>query len=109
MPASRQPGVSRLELGREGADILLTLSDDGAGINVAAVRDKAIERGLMVEGSELSDQEIMQFILHAGFSTASEVTQVSGRGVGMDVVSSEIKQWVVPSVLNPGRARVRVS
>ncbi|TDQ38124.1 Hpt domain-containing protein [Thiopseudomonas denitrificans] len=85
-------GRIQLELGREGADILLTLSDDGAGINVAAVRDKAIERGLMVEGSELSDQEIMQFILHAGFSTASEVTQVSGRGVGMDVVSSEIKQ-----------------
>ncbi|MFB1011015.1 MAG: response regulator, partial [Thiopseudomonas sp.] len=64
----------------------------GAGINVNAVRKKAIERGLMGEQSELSDQEIMQFILQAGFSTAEKITQVSGRGVGMDVVSSEIKQ-----------------
>lgn len=85
-------GRIQLELGREGADILLVLGDDGAGINVAAVRKKAIERGLMSADSELSDQEVMQFIMHAGFSTATEVTQVSGRGVGMDVVSSEIKQ-----------------
>ncbi|NLD14064.1 MAG: response regulator [Gammaproteobacteria bacterium] len=85
-------GRIRLELGREGADILLVMSDDGAGINVNAVRKKAIERGLMGEQSELSDQEIMQFILQAGFSTAEKITQVSGRGVGMDVVSSEIKQ-----------------
>ena len=57
-----------------------------------AVRRKAVERGLMPEGANLSDQEIMQFILQAGFSTAESVTQISGRGVGMDVVSSEIKQ-----------------
>lgn len=88
----QETGRIRLELSREGADILLVLSDDGAGINVAAVRKKAIERGLMHEDSGLSDQEVMQFILHAGFSTAEHVTQVSGRGVGMDVVSSEIKQ-----------------
>ncbi len=87
-----ETGRIRLQLGREGADILLTMSDDGAGIDIAAVRAKAIERGLMGEHSGLGDQEIMQFILHAGFSTAKEVTQVSGRGVGMDVVSSEIKQ-----------------
>ncbi|MBS7326283.1 MAG: response regulator [Thiopseudomonas sp.] len=85
-------GRIRLELGREGADILLVMSDDGGGINVNAVRKKAIERGLMGEQSELSEQEIMQFILQAGFSTAEKITQVSGRGVGMDVVGSEIKQ-----------------
>ncbi len=87
-----ETGLIRLELAREGADILLTLSDDGCGINIEAVRKKAIEKGLMQAGSELSDHEIMQFVLHAGFSTAKEVTQVSGRGVGMDVVSAEIKQ-----------------
>lgn len=85
-------GRISLELSREGADVLLTMSDDGAGINVDAVRNKAVERGLMSADSELSPQEVMQFILHSGFSTAEQVTQVSGRGVGMDVVSSEIRQ-----------------
>ncbi|WP_022967315.1 Hpt domain-containing protein [Denitrificimonas caeni] len=85
-------GTIRLELTREGADILLVLSDDGAGINLDAVRNKAIERGLMTSDASLTDQEIMQFILHAGFSTAGQVTQISGRGVGMDVVSAEIKK-----------------
>jgi len=85
-------GTIRLELSREGADILLVMSDDGVGINLAAVRKKAIERGLMTADSSLTDQEVMQFILKSGFSTATKITQVSGRGVGMDVVASEIKQ-----------------
>ena len=85
-------GTIRLELSREGADILLVLADDGAGINLPAVRNKALERGLVTADSVLTDQEVMQFILHAGFSTAGQITQISGRGVGMDVVSSEIKQ-----------------
>ena len=85
-------GTIRLELTREGADILLVLSDDGAGIKLDAVRNKAIERGLMASDAALTDQEVMQFILHAGFSTADQVTQISGRGVGMDVVGSEIKK-----------------
>jgi len=85
-------GRIRLALSREGGEVVLTISDDGKGINVNAVRKKAIERGLMDEKSELPDHDIMQFILEAGFSTAEKVTQISGRGVGMDVVSSEIKQ-----------------
>ncbi|MFZ5724339.1 MAG: Hpt domain-containing protein [Pseudomonadota bacterium] len=85
-------GHIRLALSREGGEVVLTISDDGKGINVAAVRKKAMERGLMDETSELTDHDIMQFILEAGFSTAEKVTQISGRGVGMDVVSSEIKQ-----------------
>lgn len=80
-----------LTLGREGGDVILRLADDGQGVNLRRVREKAIERGLMVADSELSDFDIMQFVLHAGFSTAETVTQISGRGVGMDVVSSEIK------------------
>ncbi|MFI8481881.1 Hpt domain-containing protein [Pseudomonas sp. NPDC078700] len=85
-------GTIRLSLGREGGDIALTLTDDGGGINRDAVRRKAIERGLMDADSDLSDYEVLQFILEAGFSTAEKVTQISGRGVGMDVVHSEVKQ-----------------
>lgn len=87
-----EQGTIRLTLGREGGDILLTLADDGAGVRLEAVRRKAIERGLMTDDSELNDHEVLQFILEAGFSTAEKVTQISGRGVGMDVVNSEVKQ-----------------
>ncbi|WXL28044.1 Hpt domain-containing protein [Ectopseudomonas mendocina] len=85
-------GTIRLDMGREGGDIVLTLSDDGAGIRLDAVRQKAIERGLMTADSDLTDHEVLQFILEAGFSTAERVTQISGRGVGMDVANSEVKQ-----------------
>ncbi len=81
-----------LTLGREGGDVLLRLADDGRGIDLKRVKEKAIERGLMMADAQLSDRDIMQFILHAGFSTAENVTQISGRGVGMDVVYAEIKQ-----------------
>ena len=87
-----EQGNVRLSLGREGGDIVLTLSDDGGGIKLEAVRRKAIERGLMDEDSDLTDHEVLQFILEAGFSTAEKITQISGRGVGMDVVHSEVKQ-----------------
>jgi chemosensory pili system protein ChpA (sensor histidine kinase/response regulator) len=81
-----------LTLGREGGDVILRLIDNGRGINLKRVREKAIERGLMSADAQLNDQDVIQFILHAGFSTADKVTQISGRGVGMDVVHSEIKQ-----------------
>ncbi len=87
-----EAGTIRLNLGREGGDIVLTLADDGAGIKLEAVRRKAIERGMMDPESDLSDHEVLQFILEPGFSTADKVTQISGRGVGMDVVHSEVKQ-----------------
>jgi len=92
--AAGKPAMGRitLSLSREGGDVMLRLSDDGHGINLQRVREKAIERGLISEEANLSDQDLMQFILHAGFSTADKVTQISGRGVGMDVVHSEIKQ-----------------
>ncbi|MGQ7959785.1 Hpt domain-containing protein [Pseudomonas sp. SP16.1] len=101
-----ETGTIRLNLGREGGDIVLTLDDDGGGIRLDAVRRKAIERGLMDADSDLSDHEILQFILEAGFSTAEQVTQISGRGVGMDVVHSEVKQlggsMSIDSVLGQG-------
>ena len=86
-----EQGVILLNLSREGGEIVLTLTDDGAGINLDIIKAKAIERGLMEPGASLSDQEILQFIIQSGFSTADKVTQISGRGVGMDVVNSEIK------------------
>ena len=87
-----EQGTIRLALGREGGDIVLTLADDGGGIRLEAVKRKAIERGLMDADADLTDYEVLQFILEAGFSTAEKVTQISGRGVGMDVVHSEVKQ-----------------
>ncbi len=85
-------GHIAIEVAREGGDVLIVVADDGGGVDLAAVRAKAIERGLMEPDAQLGDHEILQFILASGFSTAAAVTQISGRGVGMDVVSSEIRQ-----------------
>jgi len=85
-------GTIKITLERESSDVVLRIADDGAGINLDAIRRKAIQRGLMQADSELTDNEILQFILETGFSTAEKVTQVAGRGVGMDVVNSEVKQ-----------------
>ncbi len=92
--AANKPETGRisLRLSREGGYFVLEISDDGAGIDVGRVKEKAIERGLVAADTQLSDHEIMQFIMKAGFSTAQQLTQISGRGVGMDVVDSEIKQ-----------------
>ena len=85
-----EQGVISLNIRREGGDVVLELSDDGRGLDVAAIRKKALSRGLIEKDSELSDEEVMRFIFAAGFSTAKALTQLSGRGVGMDVVQSEI-------------------
>lgn len=92
--AARKPATGRviLSLFRDGGDIVLELQDDGAGIDIERVRSKAIESGLMAADARLTDHEILQFIMHRGFSTAEQVTQISGRGVGLDVVHSEIRQ-----------------
>ena len=87
-----EAGTIRITFERESSDVVLRMSDDGAGINLDSIRKKAIERGLMDKDAALSDNEVLQFILETGFSTADKVTQVSGRGVGMDVVNSEVKQ-----------------
>ena len=87
-----ETGTISITLERESSDVLLKISDDGAGINLDAIRNKAVQRGLMAADADLSDSEVLQFILETGFSTAEKVTQVAGRGVGMDVVNSEVKQ-----------------
>ena len=82
-----------LEVLREGSEVVINLSDDGRGINVEAVRKKAIAKGLIDSNNDtLSDLDVMQYIFNAGLTTTEQLTQISGRGVGMDVVISEIRQ-----------------
>ncbi len=85
-------GSIKLQIAREATEVVLTVTDDGAGIDAERIRAKAIERGILNEDAELGRRDLYGFILHTGFSTADEVTKVAGRGVGMDVVNSEIKQ-----------------
>lgn len=86
-------GRITLEVQREGSEIVIQLVDDGRGIDVDAVRNKAISQGLIdADDNSLTDLDIMQYIFNAGLSTSKQVTQISGRGVGMDVVISEIRQ-----------------
>lgn len=87
-----EQGTIHLNLLHEGADIVIEMIDDGAGVPLQAVRRKAIKRGLLDPQAQLSDHEILQFILRPGFSTAEKITQISGRGLGMDVVHEEVKQ-----------------
>jgi chemosensory pili system protein ChpA (sensor histidine kinase/response regulator) len=82
----------KIKLSKEGTDLIIRLSDDGAGLNLRAIRKKAEERGMIKPGTVVNDRDLMQFILEPSFSTAQSVTQISGRGVGMDVVNTEIKQ-----------------
>ncbi|MEQ1662006.1 MAG: Hpt domain-containing protein [Thiobacillus sp.] len=75
---------------QSGNEMLLTVKDDGAGLNYTRIREKAEAQGLLAAGQETSDAQLAQMIFAAGFSTADVVSEVSGRGVGMDVVKSEI-------------------
>jgi chemosensory pili system protein ChpA (sensor histidine kinase/response regulator) len=85
-------GHIKLKLQREGAEVIVEVSDDGAGMNLEAIRSKGQALGLIQAGQVLSDDDVMQLVLEPGFSTAGAVTQQAGRGVGMDVVATEIKK-----------------
>ncbi|HJP99366.1 MAG TPA: Hpt domain-containing protein [Rhodanobacteraceae bacterium] len=85
-------GTVTIQVGRQGTEVLVRVSDDGAGFDRDAIRAKAIERGLLKPDVPVSDGELFNFVLQTGFSTASEVSQLAGRGVGMDVVANEIRQ-----------------
>ncbi len=95
-PAVRQaigkPGKGRITLSAKhsGASVVLTVADDGAGLDVERIRAKGIEKGLISAQAELTEREIYALIFEPGFSTAQEVSSVSGRGVGMDVVRQAI-------------------
>lgn len=87
-------GVIKLKAYHEGGCVLIEISDDGAGLNTARIRSKAIERGILSpeKADKMSEAEIHALIFAAGFSTAEQVTNLSGRGVGMDVVRSNIQK-----------------
>lgn len=87
-----EKGRISLDLTHEGGDIVFDMRDDGAGVPLDAVRRKAIKRGLLAPDQDMSDRDVLQFILQPGFSTAEKITQISGRGVGMDVVHEEVRQ-----------------
>jgi two-component system chemotaxis sensor kinase CheA len=90
----RRAGTIRLSACHQGGHIIIEIADDGRGLDTARIKAKAIEIGLAGEAdlAAKSDGEICNFIFAAGFSTATEVTSISGRGVGMDVVRSNIEQ-----------------
>lgn len=92
--AKGKPETGRIEvqLKREGAEVVIVVADDGAGVNLRAVREKAASLGMIEPKQSISDEEAMQLILEPGFSTATTLTQAAGRGVGMDVVATEIKK-----------------
>ncbi len=90
--AKAETGLIEMTLRREGSEVVITVADDGSGVNLKAVRDRAVALGLMTPKQELSDEQALQLILEPGFSTAGKVTQSAGRGVGMDVVATEIKK-----------------
>ncbi|WP_203531167.1 chemotaxis protein CheA [Pseudoroseicyclus tamaricis] len=85
-----ETGTITLSARYSGAEVLISLSDDGRGLNREAIRARATARGLLGEGAEPADEELFGLIFAPGFSTAAEVTELSGRGVGMDVVKRTI-------------------
>jgi two-component system chemotaxis sensor kinase CheA len=89
-----ETGIIHLSAYHEGGNVIIKISDDGRGVNIERVKQKAIENGLATEAevSAMNDQQICQFIFKPGFSTAEKITSVSGRGVGMDVVQTNIEK-----------------
>jgi chemosensory pili system protein ChpA (sensor histidine kinase/response regulator) len=91
---ANKPATGRItiRLHREGSEMIIDVADDGRGLDVAAIRRKAYELDMLRPDSKITDEEIMALILTPGFSTAGQVTQSAGRGVGMDVVANEVKK-----------------
>ncbi len=85
-----ETGSVQLKVKRENDEIVITVADDGAGIKLDRVREKAIQNGLIQADQETSEQSLMAIIFEPGFSTAADVTQISGRGVGLDAVRGDI-------------------
>lgn len=108
--AAGKPSQGTIHLGavHSGDSVLITIRDDGAGLNRDRIREKAVERGLIAPSAELTDREIYNMIFAPGFSTADKVTSVSGRGVGMDVVKKTIEslRGTIEIASDPGRGSV---
>ncbi len=87
----REEGTIRLAASTQGGTVVIEVSDDGRGLNTERIRKKGIERGLLRPDDQVSDEQIHQMIFEPAFSTADKVTDVSGRGVGMDVVKKNVE------------------
>ena len=83
-------GEVRFSLRQESNEVVFELADDGTGLDIERIRKKALENGLIAADEEISDEQLMQLIFTAGLSTAGQVTEIAGRGVGLDVVRSEV-------------------
>ena len=103
-----EEGSIRVAVRREGSEVVLQISDDGAGLNRAAIRARGVERGLVAADAQLTDVELDQLIMQPGFSTAETVSRLAGRGVGMDVVASEVRQLggTIDIASQPGQGTV---
>lgn len=100
-------GTIRLSARHEGSHILIEISDDGQGLNIDRIREEAIERGLLPVGTkEISMAEAVNFLFHPGFSTAETVTDLSGRGVGLDAVKATVESLsgTIDMESEPGRS-----
>ena len=98
-----ETGELRIEIRQEGNEVVMQFSDDGRGLDLDRIRDKARNIGLLTDESAVSDEEVTALIFHPGFSTSDEITALAGRGVGMDVVRSEaaalggrVSTWTEP-------------
>jgi two-component system chemotaxis sensor kinase CheA len=86
-----EEGTVTLSAEQSGGSVIISISDDGRGMDVEAIRAKAVERGLISESADLPEKQILNLIFEPGFSTSGEITDISGRGVGMDVVKQNIE------------------
>ena len=106
--AAGKPGEGNIFLSfqREGGEVVITVADDGKGLDVIAIREKAVSKKLIAPDTQATDSELLRLIFQPGFTTATTVSQVSGRGVGMDVVKTEVHQLggsiSIESVLGQG-------
>ncbi|WP_299013911.1 chemotaxis protein CheA [uncultured Caulobacter sp.] len=103
-----EAGLIRLSAVQSGAEVLITITDDGRGVDRDRVRAKAEENGLIAPGQALTDNELLNLIFAPGFSTAATITNLSGRGVGMDVVKKTIEglRGSLDITSNPGEGSV---
>ncbi|WP_458232511.1 Hpt domain-containing protein [Roseateles sp. P5_E8] len=83
-------GTLRIEVGQHGNEVRLNFVDDGAGLNLARIRERGLQLGLLAPDAEPDDAQLRRLIFAPGFSTASQITELSGRGIGMDVVRAEV-------------------
>ncbi len=89
----REIGTVKIVVSRSGPEVVIKVSDDGNGLDQSAIYQMGVQKKMVAPGAKLTDEELFQLILEPGFSTMQEVTQISGRGVGLDVVNADIKQF----------------